>query len=350
MLNFKGFKLQFLLYIIISLIIHFSFISLLSGFQNPFHFMNIDRVLFVDISSNVISTNKILKSDIKKIESNFEDSNNFKRQDIKNTENKDFYNSTMNNTDASNKAISDYYTEKTPENNLQIDNTKEYYKQNHLMKYQTESYSYDIYWLGIYAGNATLEAYNVNGMIRIITHVQSAPLISAFYKVEDFAESKVVDGLPYNFRVKQKEGRYTSDKETIFDIPNNKIIFYNYKKGNKTEHNITNADLWDVLSGFFYLRTKQIIIGTPIYINIFDSNKFYKTAVHVIRKENINVLPLGDVQTVLIKPELQTEGIFKKTGDIYIWLTDDDEKIPVKIETKVPVGNVVAELKKLEIR
>ncbi len=61
-----------------------------------------------------------------------------------------------------------------------------------------------------------LEAVSAKGKFTIRSQVHSAPFISAFYNVEDYAESKVVDGLPVKFRIKQHEGKYRSDKETIF--------------------------------------------------------------------------------------------------------------------------------------
>jgi hypothetical protein len=41
---------------------------------------------------------------------------------------------------------------------------------------------------------------------------------------------------------------------------------------------------------------------------------------------------------------LKSEGIFFSKGDIFIWLTDDMNHIPVKVETKVAVGYVKATL------
>ncbi len=84
-------------------------------------------------------------------------------------------------------------------------------------------------------------------------------------------------------------------------------------------------------------------------MDIFDSNKFFRAEVNILKKEMLQIPGIGEVSTVLIKPELKSEGLFKKTGDIFIWLTDDDRKIPVRVETKIPVGNVVAELKGIEI-
>lgn len=212
-----------------------------------------------------------------------------------------------------------------------------------------EKLYFDIYWFGIYAGKAVLEAINDNGVLRITSQVHSAPLISAFYKVEDYAESVIMDGIPVNFKIKQHEGRYRSDKETIFDMGNRNVTFFNYLKGTKKEHIIMGGVVWDIISGFYYLRTQPLEIGKTIYIGIFDSNKFFKAEINVLRKEKIAIPNMGEVGTVVVKPELKSEGLFQSKGDILIWLTDDEKRIPVKVETKVPVGNVVAELRDLEM-
>ena len=217
-------------------------------------------------------------------------------------------------------------------------------------RYAREKLSFDIYWLGIYAGTAVLESSNENGMVRIISQVHSAPFVSAFYKVEDYIESLVKDGMPSNLRIRQREGKYKSDKETIFDMDNKKVTFYNYLKGNRSEHALNNEVVWDLLSGFYYLRDQRLEVGKTVYIDVFDSNKFFKAEISVLRKETISVPNLGEVSTVIVKPELKSEGLFQRSGDILIWLTDDDKKIPVKVETKVPVGTIIANLSNLEIR
>jgi len=212
-----------------------------------------------------------------------------------------------------------------------------------------EKLYFDIYWFGIYAGNAVLEAINENGVLRISSQVHSAPLISVFYKVEDYAESVIMDGIPVNFRIKQHEGRHRGDKETIFDMWNKNVTFFNYLKGTRKEHIIMGGVVWDVISGFYYLRTQPLEIGKTIYIDVFDSNKFFKAEIDVLRKEKITIPNMGEVGTVIVKPALKSEGLFQSNGDILIWLTDDERRIPVKLETKVPVGSVVAKLRDLEM-
>jgi hypothetical protein len=76
---------------------------------------------------------------------------------------------------------------------------------------------------------------------------------------------------------------------------------------------------------------------------VFDNEKVYDLEVQVLRKERITV-PAGTFDTVLIKPLLQSEGIFSRKGPIYTWLTDDRRRIPVRIKTSVVVGSLTAEL------
>lgn len=216
------------------------------------------------------------------------------------------------------------------------------------VNYSREKFSFDIYWLGIYVGNAILEAVNNAGTVKITSQVHSAPFISTFYKVEDYAESQLINGMPSHFRIKQQEGKYRSDKETIFDMDGRKVIFFNYLKGTRAEHDIASGVLWDVISGFYYLRTQLFEVGKTVYIDVFDSNKFLKAEVNVIRKEKVKFAGEGETDAVVIKPALKSEGLFQNKGDILIWLTDDENKIPIRVETKVSIGTVTAELKQVE--
>jgi hypothetical protein len=217
-----------------------------------------------------------------------------------------------------------------------------------VLRFKKEKLFFDIYWLGIYVGKAVFEAIYDKDALRITSRANSASVISTFYKVEDFAESLIIKGRAAHFRIKQREGRYRSDKETIFDVSNRKITYFDYLKGKKNEHNIEGV-VWDVISGFYHLRSCPFIIGKTVYIDVFDSNKLLKTEVSVLRRETISVSGRGEVNTVVVKPDLKSEGLFHKKGDVFIWLTDDEDRIPVRVETKVPIGRVVAELKNSEI-
>jgi hypothetical protein len=101
----------------------------------------------------------------------------------------------------------------------------------------------------------------------------------------------------------------------------------------------------DLLSAFFYFRTFPLDKNTPILLNIFDNDKFATIEVKILREETIETSEEKENSALLVKPELTTEGLFRRKGDIFIWLSNDQRKIPLKVETKVPVGKITAILK-----
>ncbi len=238
----------------------------------------------------------------------------------------------------------------TPVSSIHSADKNNSFQNNHIpiLKVSRESIFYDISWMGIHVGKASFEAKQDKGIITIVSKVNSTPVISRLYKVEDYARSEIINGKPTNFKIKQHEGRYRSNKETIFDINSNKIIYLNHLKGEKHEHIATTNIFWDIISGFYLVRNFPFEVGKTFYINIFDSNKFYNAEVKVIGKEKIKISDKWKTDTILIKPVLQSEGLFKKKGDILIWISDDEHRIPVKVETSVSIGKVTAKIKSIE--
>jgi hypothetical protein len=64
-------------------------------------------------------------------------------------------------------------------------------------------------------------------------------------------------------------------------------------------------------------------------------------------RERISVAA-GKFDCVILEPLVRKGGLFKNEGSIYVWLTDDDIKMPVKVKTKVVIGSIDAELTKYE--
>ncbi len=214
-----------------------------------------------------------------------------------------------------------------------------------MLPVKKEVLNYDLYWSGVFVGQAVLEAAHGDGSFMITSKAQSAGIISAFYTVNDFAQSILLNGRPYFFRFKQHEGKHRGNKETKFDIVTNKISFSNAVKNVSSEYDLPPDRIWDILSGFYYVRMKPLEVGKKLGLDIFDSGKFARVGVDVLKKEQIDVTDIGKFNTIVIRPKVETEGLFRKTGDIFIWLSDDDQRIPLRVETVVPIGKVTAELR-----
>ena len=212
-----------------------------------------------------------------------------------------------------------------------------------------EKLVFDLTWTGIKAGTATLEVVNEEGNTKIISTARSADWLSVFYTVDDRTESVLkgaqvpfVIGLPLNYRIKVREGRHRRDKEVIFDHAKREATYINHLENGKKMYEINENSL-DPLSSFYHIRTLKFEVGKSLYVNMFDSEKLWDVEVQVLRKEKIKT-ELGEFNTVVIRPLMKSEGIFNKKGDLYIWLTDDLKRIPVKMQTRVIVGSITATL------
>jgi len=217
----------------------------------------------------------------------------------------------------------------------------------------SENFLYDLTWMGIKAGEARLEFIEDGGSLRIVSRAESAKWLSLFYRVDDRVESVLVkkdnpeEGaaarwVASRYRLKIREGRHRRDKEVVFDPANGTVLYLNHLQNKKKIYPVPE-NTFDPLSGFFLLRKRRLEVDRPVHVTIFDSSKVWDVKVDVLRREDVDT-PAGRFRTVVVKPNMKSEGIFDRKGDIYIYLTDDERHIPVLIRTKVAVGYIEAEL------
>jgi len=205
---------------------------------------------------------------------------------------------------------------------------------------------YYIYWSGIRAGKAVLDFESTPDGTVIRTLATSASLISVFYKVEDFAQSVLYpNGYPKSFILKIREGRHRRDKAAYFeptaDNHSQKIVYHDRLDNEKTEFSL-DKPAHDLLSAFYAMTKMPLTIGRSEFIDIFDTKKVWHTEVQVLKREKIRVQE-RDFSTILVKPLLKSEGLFRKTGDMFIWATEDT-KLPVLLKSKAVIGTFTVEL------
>lgn len=196
------------------------------------------------------------------------------------------------------------------------------------------------------AGTAVMqipEVIEYNGIkcYKIISTAHSNAFISTFYKVED----TVITYVDYNgifthyFRKRLREGGYRTEKVTYFDQRQHLAI-----TGEDTIP--TYSFVQDIFSSFYYARTQEIKPGVDIFVDNHTDRKNYPLKIVIHGRKTIKV-PAGEFDCIIVEPVMRAEGIFKAKGRIKIWLTDDQYKIPVKMQTEVFfLGSVTAKLKK----
>lgn len=212
-----------------------------------------------------------------------------------------------------------------------------------------ETLKFDLLWTGIKAGESVMEIKNDANSIIITSMTKSADWISVFYAVDDRIESRLIRndpknviGYPVQYKIKIREGRHRKNKEVIFDQENSKAVYIDYLDNVRKEFDLTSP-VFDALSSLYYIRNLELEVGKSVYATVFDSKKIWNVEVRVLRKEKIKVSGT-EYNTIVVKPLLKSEGIFYRKGEVYLWLTDDEKKIPVRVKTKVKIGSITANL------
>ncbi len=110
----------------------------------------------------------------------------------------------------------------------------------------------------------------------------------------------------------------------------------------------TSANAVDQLSMIYYLRLLPYDQGSRFTLRNQADPGDNPLTVRVLKRERIKV-PAGTFDTWVVELGLQTDsGVFKKGGDNRLWLTTDARHLPVKISSKIGLGNFAAELVRYE--
>ncbi|MEK6589152.1 MAG: DUF3108 domain-containing protein [Nitrospinota bacterium] len=214
--------------------------------------------------------------------------------------------------------------------------------------HEGEELIYEISWFGIPAGTGKLHVKEKSMMDgREVFHITYSALssekLSYFYKVEDTAETfmDVIGLYPWRYKLKIRESRSKRDIETIFDQIGHKATFI--KDQDKPVVVSIPSKVQDAFSALYCLRTNNLKVNDKVIIDVFEDKKNWQVEVLVLRKERIKIYS-GEVDTILVKPLLKFEGVFQRKGDVYIWLTDDEKKIPVQVKMRILLGSIYAKI------
>ncbi|MBX7231910.1 MAG: DUF3108 domain-containing protein [Bdellovibrionales bacterium] len=210
------------------------------------------------------------------------------------------------------------------------------------------------------AGTMDLEVLplvEVNGVksYKFKISARSNALFSKFYSVDDFAETFVdyEKMRPFNFTMTVKESKQLADVRSLFDWQKLTCSYWEkrVRKGGDEEN---KSKVWsvkdfsqNVISAAFYLRTFTLKPGKKLSFYVADDGKNILFEGDVLRKEKLST-EIGVLNTVVVRPQFQVDGIFKPVGEILMWLTDDDRKFIVRIESKIKIGTVVGKLKSID--
>jgi hypothetical protein len=169
-----------------------------------------------------------------------------------------------------------------------------------------------------------------------------------FFKVEDYYESYFDEktGAPYKFIRNINEGGYTKNIEIDFDHKLNTAKVLDKKKQKTNEYEI-EPNVHDLVSCFYYLRNNYPEEGLPVNdtfdINMFFDNENYVFKLKYLGKETIES-KFGDVKCLKFRPMVQSGRVFKEQESLTLWVSDDKNRLPIRLQADILVGSIKADI------
>lgn len=209
-----------------------------------------------------------------------------------------------------------------------------------------EYLKFDVNYGFVTAGEAVMKISDTtysNGRrcYKIEFSVDSKPFFNWIYKVQDRYLTLVdSEGLfPWRFEQHIREGGYTRDFTADFD----QVL--NIARTSEGDHPVPPY-VHDIMSAFYFARTvdySTYSVGQRLHLQNFYKDSTYELDVKFKGRQTIEV-NAGKFNCIVVEPLAKEGGLFKSEGQVYIWLTDDERRIPVKVSTKIVIGSIDSEL------
>ena len=211
-----------------------------------------------------------------------------------------------------------------------------------------EELLFEVRWMGLLAGSASMAvsgqvSRDGHSVYHIRSSAESTPFFSLFYNVRDRGETfvDVRELYPWYFRLDQREGSRTAQRTVAFDQRRGVAT---YTKNQETPQEVqVPVGVQDSLSSFYILRTLPLHVGQSIHLHTFSNGKTYDVEVQILRREKVEAY-WGTVDTLVVRPLMRFQEILRQKGEVLIWVTDDDRRLPIRMTTAIKVGSIEATL------
>ena len=211
-----------------------------------------------------------------------------------------------------------------------------------------EMLRYRISYGFIDAGEAVLEVKSTTkkGADRELLHVKGTGKtlggFNSIFKVldtyESFIDKKGV--FPWFFVRRVDEGGYKINQDYTFHQDKSKV-----NVGGTKEFK-TTLGIQDMISAFYYARTlnfKTMKVNDTFEFKCFMDNEIFLLKIKFVGNEEISIKK-GKFNCHKFVPVIQTGRLFKHESDVNFWITNDENRIPILVKAKIPVGIIKMQL------
>lgn len=214
-------------------------------------------------------------------------------------------------------------------------------------------YNWGFIWLkaGEVEFRVTKTRYNNEASYHFNAFGTSIPSYDWLFKVRDYFQSYTrIDNLsPLFFDRNTYEGGYSVHNQFTFDYADS-LIYTKTQNSNKPYSEDTlkiQEGIYDVISGVYYVRNidfEKYNVSDTIPVRMIIDNEIFNLYIRYLGKEVLKTHDKRTFKTIKFSALLVEGTIFKGGEDLFVWVSDDLNRIPILVEAKILIGSVKATL------
>ena len=193
------------------------------------------------------------------------------------------------------------------------------------------------------AGRAELsfvsDSLNGEQVYVLSTSIKTNSFLDKFYEVRDEITAWLnPDSLSLLKTIQNiREGSYHRDHEAI--IQGDSLALW------EKQSRELPGKVYEPVAFIYYLRSQNLQLGGSYQFFSYSRKNIREVVVHITDREIVKVAA-GTFSCLKVEP-VSNDGkpLLKNNGEMRVWLSDDNLKLPVKIEMKTNIGNMIMKLK-----
>lgn len=222
-----------------------------------------------------------------------------------------------------------------------------------------EKLTYRVHYGFVDAGEATIEVTQDNlkfgndPTYHLLGTGKSSGSFDWFFKVRDRYDSYISENtlLPRLFMRRVDEGGFIINQDYSFNQVTNQVTVK--RDGTDKPRNAINKKFeipdacHDILSAFYFARNADISkvkIGDVITLNSFFDEELFPMQVKIVGREVLKT-KMGKIRCIALRPIIQKGRVFKEEEDLTMWVSDDMNRIPVRLQANVLIGSIKMDIK-----
>lgn len=181
---------------------------------------------------------------------------------------------------------------------------------------------------------------------RLSVDGRTSGTFDVFYKIRDHYDSYIDQETltPYFYQENIREGSYKRTDKARFNQKTRKVV------SNRGTFTGPTNQTFDLVSAYYFSRSLDISkmkAGDKFKLNYFLGDEISQLEIAFAGREVIKT-NLGKIRCLKFSPSIQPGRIFRKDSKLYLWITDDGNRVPVKAQVEILVGAVTMEISSAE--